>query len=113
NTNYRNQYNKLLAFTERNMFEKWYRRGANANIYRVNTHMASHWAYIAMDLSKMTTDATKRSTYLTVFNNINRKLPNYSTGLRGQMRASTTKPGGYFWNANWGSTSRPGQDVAH
>jgi hypothetical protein len=113
NANYRAQYDRLLAFTERNIFEKWLRRGANSYIYRVNTHMASHWAYMAMDLSRMTTDATKRATYLTVFNNINRDLPNYNSSLRQQMRISTTNASAYFWSDRWGSYSRPGQDVAH
>lgn len=115
NATYRTQYDRLLAFTEKNMFEKWYRRGANSYLYRVNTHMASHWAYIAMDLSRMTTDATRKSTYLTVFNNINRNLPNYGNdaGLRGQMRTSPVNSSAYFWSENWGSTARPGQDVAH
>lgn len=115
NATYRAQYDNLLAFSERNMFEKWYKRSANSYLYRVNTHMASHWAYIAMDLSRMTTDATRKTTYLTVFNNINRNLPNYSTdaGLRGQMRASPVNSTAYYWDDSWGSTARPGQDVAH
>jgi hypothetical protein len=113
NSNYRAQYTRLLAFTERNMFEKWLRRGANSHIYRVNTHMASHWAYMAMDLSRMTTDATRRNNYLTVFNNINRDLPNYNSSLRQQMRISSTNSSAYFWSDRWGSYSRPGQDVAH
>jgi hypothetical protein len=113
NATYRAQYDRLLAFTEKNMFEKWNKRGANSYLYRVNTHMASHWAYIAMDLSRMTTDATKKATYLTVFNNINRSLPNYRTGLRQQMGASPVNSAAYFWDATWGSHARPGQDVAH
>ncbi|RKH53155.1 hypothetical protein D7X55_00025 [Corallococcus sp. AB049A] len=113
NSNYKAQYDKLLAFTERNMFEKWMKRGANSYIYRVNTHMASHWAYISMDLSKMTTDATKRAQYMTVFNNINRDMPNNTSSLRGQLMASPVNANAYFWAAEWGSKKRPGQDVAH
>lgn len=113
NSTYKTQYDKLLAFTERNMFEKWNKRGANSYIYRVNTHMASHWAYIAMDLSKMTTDATKKAQYLTVFNNINRDMPNNNSSLRGQLMNSPVNSSAYFWAAEWGSKSRPGQDVAH
>ncbi|QAT88006.1 hypothetical protein EJ065_6477 [Corallococcus coralloides] len=112
-SNYKSQYDRLLAFTERNMFEKWLRRGANSYIYRVNTHMASHWAYIAMDLSLMTTDSTKRAQYMTVFNNINRDMPNNTSSLRGQLRTSPVNANAYFWAAEWGSTRRPGQDVAH
>ncbi|RKH38428.1 hypothetical protein [Corallococcus sicarius] len=113
NATYRAQYDRLLAFTEKNMFEKWNKRSANSYIYRVNTHMASHWAYIAMDLSRMTTDATKKATYLTVFNNINRDLPTNTSSLRGQFITSTVNPSAYFWSATWGSKARPGQDVAH
>ncbi|MBZ4330271.1 hypothetical protein NR800_21910 [Corallococcus interemptor] len=113
NATYKAQYDKLLAFTERNMFEKWLKRGANSYIYRVNTHMASHWAYISMDLSMMTTDATKKAQYLTVFNNINRDMPNNTSSLRGQLMTSPVNANAYFWAAEWGSKKRPGQDVAH
>lgn len=110
---YRPQYDKLLAFTENNVFAKWYARGANANIYRSRTHMASHWAYLAVDLAAVTTDATRRSRYDSVFDNINRHLPNYSSSLRKQLVPSTSGTSRWFWSDVWGSTSHPGQDVAH
>ncbi|WP_241759216.1 hypothetical protein [Pyxidicoccus parkwayensis] len=113
NATYRAQYDKLLAFTEKNIFDKWYKRGANAYVYRNRTHMASHWAFIAMDLSRMTTDAARKATYLTVFNNINRDLPNSTSSLRQQLRAGFVATPAYFWSAEWGATARPGQDVAH
>ncbi|HYO58404.1 hypothetical protein [Archangium sp.] len=113
NATYRAQYDRLLEFSEKHMFEKWFRRGANSHIYRVNTHMAAHWAYIAMDLSLMTTDATRKANYLAVFNNINRNLPNYSSSLREQMGTSPVNSAAYFWSDSWGSHARPGQDVSH
>ena len=113
NATYRAQYDRLLAFSEKNIFEKWHRRGANSFIYRNRTHMASHWAYIAMDLSRMTTDATRKATYLTVFNNINRDLPNSTSSLRQQLRPGFVSTPTYYWSDVWGSTARPGQDVAH
>ncbi len=113
NATYKAQYDRLLAFTERNMFEKWYKRGPNAYIYRVNTHMASHWAYIAMDLVRLTTDATRRATYQLVLDNINLHLPNYNASLRQQMGTSPVNSAAYFWSESWGSHSRPGQDVSH
>jgi hypothetical protein len=113
NATYRARYDKLLAFTEKNIFEKWHRRGANSNIYRSTTHMAAHWAYIAMDLSRMTTDTTRKATYLAVFNDINRDLPNSTSSLRQQMRPHPLNAAGYFWSNLWGSTARPGQDVSH
>lgn len=110
NSTYKSKYDSILAFTERNIFDKWYSRGANTNIYRQNTHMASHWAFIAIDLAQLTTDSTRYARYMTVFNNINLHLPNYSGSLRGQLVASGS---GWFWNANWGSFAHPGQDVSH
>jgi hypothetical protein len=70
NEHYREQYERLLEFSERNIFEKWFERGATRYLYRENTHMAAHWASIAMNLSLMTTDATRKARYQEVFTNI-------------------------------------------
>jgi hypothetical protein len=75
--------------------------------------MASHWAYIAMDLSLMTTDSARKANYVAVFNNINRDLPNSTSSLRGQLAPSPVNASAYFWSDVWGSRARPGQDVAH
>ncbi|MFL5350086.1 MAG: hypothetical protein ACJ8AT_35360 [Hyalangium sp.] len=113
NANYRAQYQKLLDFSEKNIFEKWFKRGANAYIYRVNTHMASHWALIALNLSRLTTDATRKANYLAVLNNVNQHLPNYKSSLRQQMGTSPINSAAYFWSDTWASHARPGQDVSH
>lgn len=109
----RAQYRRLLSFSETNIFAKWYSRGAADNIYRSRTHMAAHWAYIAVDLAVLTRDQQRRQRYLTVFRNINRDLPNYDSSLRQQMRESPVISGAYFWDDTWASHDRPGQDVAH
>lgn len=113
NDAYRAQYHRLLEFSEKDIFEKWFQRGANSYIYRVNTHMASHWAAIAMNLSLMTQDETRKARYLEVFNNINRSMPNYASSLRNQLGASPVNTAASFWNETWGIHSRPGQDVSH
>ncbi|WNG36648.1 hypothetical protein F0U61_25450 [Archangium violaceum] len=110
---YRAQYHRLLEFSEIDIFEKWLQRGASIHIYRENTHMASHWAAIAMNLSLLTTDATRKARYLEVLNNINRSLPNHSSSLREQLGASPVNEAAFFWNDSWGTHSRPGQDVSH
>jgi hypothetical protein len=113
NEHYREQYLRVLEFTEKDIFEKWFQRGATDYIYRDRTHMASHWAYIAMNLALMTPDAAHRARYLEVFTNINRSMPNYSSALRDQLGASPVDERAVFWSDSWGSRSRPGQDVAH
>ncbi|RYZ39626.1 MAG: hypothetical protein EOO71_19455 [Myxococcaceae bacterium] len=110
---YRSQYERLLAFSEKNMFEKWFVRGANDNLYRNRTHMAAHWAFIAMDLSLMTTDPEQKARYLEVFHNINQDLPNFPSSLRSQLETNPDHPTAYFWSDKWGENSQPGQDVAH
>jgi len=113
NPTYKSQYDKLLAFTERNIFDKWYARGID-NIYRSNTNMASHWAYITMDLSQMTTDATRLAREKKIFDDINNHIPTYgNASLHGQMKTSPVNAAAYFWNEEWGKTARPGQDVSH
>ena len=110
---YRAQYERLLNFTEVNIFEKWYARGADETIYRSRTHMAAHWAYIALDLFTLTADEARRVRYREVFSNIDRDLPNYSSSLRDQFQITGSDPPAYFWSDVWGSWQRPGQDVAH
>lgn len=111
---YQTTYQRLLTFSEVNIFDKWYTRSVEDNIYRQNTHMASHWAFITMDLSRMVTNATRLARVQQVFDNINNHLPNYNNAsLHGQMITSPVNSGAYFWNWDWGQFSRPGSDVSH
>jgi hypothetical protein len=76
--------------------------------------MAAHWAYIAMDLSLLTTDTTRLARATEVMDNINYHLPNYdNASLHGQMITSPVNPSAYFWNWEWGQFSQPGSDVSH
>lgn len=113
NPTYRTQYDRLLAFTEKNIFEKWYKRSANSYIYRGRTHMAAHWAFIALDLARMTNDPVKKAMYTTVVDSINKRLPNASSSLRQQMKPNPMNSAAYFWSDVWGSSARPGQDQPH
>ncbi len=113
NPRYRASYERVLGFTETHIFDKWYRRGAEQNIYRSRTHMAAHWAYIALDLSLLTSVEDRRERYREVFDNINLHLPNYRSSLRDQLRVVDSDPPAYFWSAVWEHNDPPGQDVAH
>jgi hypothetical protein len=113
NAKYRRQYQRLLEFSEIDIFEKWFQRGADDHIYRENTHMASHWASIAMDLALMTSDTERKALYLKVFDSINRNLPNHPSSLREQLGANPITKAASFWSDEWGVHSAPGQDVSH
>ncbi len=110
---YRDRYQKLLEFTEANIFDKWYSRGADDFIYRSRAHMAAHWAYISLDLAQLTTDESRRARYREVVDHIDNSLPNYPSSLRAQLRASHTDPMAFWWSDAWGEMVGPGQDIAH
>jgi hypothetical protein len=107
------RYDRLLHFAEVHVFEKWHRRGADEHLYRSRTHMAAHWAQIALNLSLLTTDSSRRALYRHVVENIDLHLPNQRTGLRSQLRKNPAASAAYFWSDEWGSVRPPGQDVAH
>ena len=103
---YRARHDRLLAFAETHVFAKWYDRGPDGTVHRERTHMAAHWALIAVHLAAVTTDAGRRARYRAVAATFDRRL-------RGQLRRGPAEPAAYFWSDVWGSASRPGQDVSH
>jgi hypothetical protein len=114
---HRAEYNQILAFTERNIFDKWYTRGLNSYIYRQNSNMASHWAYISLHLREHTLDVTRQERCDTIRRNIDSLgIPNHGgDSLRAKMNASLNRAtaGAYSWDSDWRTTSRPGQDTPH
>jgi hypothetical protein len=103
---YRARYDRLLDFARVNVFGKWVARGSEENVYRSRTHMAAHWAQIALNLEAIDPDPGHRARYRTVTTRIDDEL-------RGQLRSNPAAPAAYFWSDRWGRDERPGQDVAH
>jgi hypothetical protein len=104
---------ELLVFAQRNIADKWLYRGPDTTIYRSRTHMAAHWALIALNLSEVTSDQKRRDKYLQIVRAVDYGLPNYPSSLREQMVTPPEDQGAYFWSDVWGSCALPGQDVAH
>ena len=111
---YLTDYNNILSFTEQNLWRKWYNRSIN-HLYRVNTHMASHWAGMGMHLAPLTSDATLRSQYLTVARNIMfAGIPTFSgASIKSQMHNNASNANAYHWDYDWGQSSYPGSDTNH
>jgi hypothetical protein len=103
----------LREFAEREVFEKWWTRGAEENIYRSRTHMAAHWALIALELSRITPDESRRQRYLSTVQAIDTDLPNAPSSLRGQLRFNPRHPAAYVWSDEWGRVGGRAQDVSH
>jgi hypothetical protein len=99
---YQARFDRLLDFARTHVFAKWYARDPGETIYRERTHMASHWALIALHLGKLATDPRLDE----VRTEIDRRL-------RAQLRRNPVAPAAYFWSDVWGSAKRPGQDVGH
>jgi hypothetical protein len=109
---YRTFYLTTLDFIEKNIWDKWESRGAKFKndkygyLLLVRTHMASHWAYIAAELSFLTKTKTRRNDYLNFVNLYNNILEN-----------NFQKYDKYIsWNQTWNkpnSVSGIVQDVSH
>ena len=112
---YRTQYDAILAFTEDHIFDKWYSRGADSYIYRQNTNMAAHWAYIALHLWQHTQSPTRQIDCEIVHDNIVLTgLPNYkSASLKDQLLVNSAVPGSYVRSEIWGVAGAAPQDVSH
>lgn len=109
---YKSQYDKVLAFTEKNIFDKWYNRDAEDHVYRQNAHMASHWAMISLDLSLVSTDASRVAKAKTVYTNIDNGMPSYGGGsLHKLMRKQSD--GAYVFYGDFDGKSNRLEDSSH
>lgn len=106
----------LVNFVSNNVWEKWYERDLE-EIYRSRTHMASNWAYIALNLSLIDSSNLQ---YTQVLDNINYKgFPTQSfegAALRRQIRHGKVTTGFSWKNSTWDSVQVPVtkvQDVSH
>jgi hypothetical protein len=108
--NYQAKYDRILSFTTKNIWEKWYNRtGNHSDVYRVNTHMTSHWARIGMELYII----TGQPIYKEVFDNISfAGIPVYpGKSLRERMYNNPKVATAYSWSQGW--TSSKVQDTSH
>tara|TARA_R110002074_G_scaffold203432_1_gene371315 strand:+ start:4566 stop:6143 length:1578 start_codon:yes stop_codon:yes gene_type:complete len=105
--NLQERYNKILNFTIENIWNKWEYDGIH-NMYRINTHMSSHWARIGMDLYLITGE-TK---YKLVFDNISYgTMIGWPSNLRNQIKTNSKVTSAFIWNQNW--TNAAIQDTSH
>jgi len=114
---YRTFYLTTLDFIEKNIWDKWKTRGAKFKndkygyLLLVRTHMASHWAYIAAELSFLTTSENRKYDYLSFIELYNNSLEKNFVKYENYIK----------WNSTWddyslGSVNRPVdiiQDVSH
>tara|TARA_R110002167_G_scaffold129337_14_gene312227 strand:+ start:399 stop:1829 length:1431 start_codon:yes stop_codon:yes gene_type:complete len=94
---YQADFDKILAFTEKHVWDKWNEKG-NGYIYRENVHMTSHWARLGMELFII----TGKQKYKTVFDNISfGKMPGQPSNMRGRIRFNPKVPTAYTWDMSW------------
>jgi hypothetical protein len=96
---YKEFYNKTLTFVELNIWDKWKERGirySNDKFYYFSlsrTHMASHWAYIAAELSFLTSDQDRKIDCIDFVNLYNNQLENNFNKDKKYL----------YWNQTWDS----------
>ena len=105
--NYQKQYEELLAFSEKNIWERYEVQGLN-NFYRINTHMSTHWARIGMELYII----TGKEKYKTVFDNISfGTMVGRPSNLRNQLQSNSKVSSAVTWSQRWDINSI--QDTDH
>jgi hypothetical protein len=110
----RTSYERLLGVAVRDVFGKWWSRGAESYIYRERVHLSAHWALIALNLSLLDDTSGQRARYATVVRQfVQGSAADRRPGLRTQLVASPVDPAAWFWSDVWGSYDLPGQDVSH
>jgi len=93
-------YNNTLAFLEKNLWQKWIDRSMRiyskpyTRFMGKRAHMASHWAYIALILEKISANATIRTQAREVINM-------YNVLLRRNLRPNVKYADAYQWNSTW------------
>jgi hypothetical protein len=76
--------------------------------------MASHLAFICLDMSLLTTEQRRKAECEVVYTKINSDLaPYYPSSLRAQIKPNPQDSPAYFWNDVWGEAGLPGQDTNH
>jgi|GEM_PF-3006937 len=108
---YKNQFNKLVAFSEKNIWDRYDNEGQSHNFYRSKTHMTSHWARIGLELYLI----TGKNKYKQVFNNISYgSMIGYPSNLRNQLFSNPKNSKAYAWDDEWGVRKGSNiQDVSH
>ncbi len=104
-------FQKRLAWTEKNIWDKWASLGQDRYQYRVNTYMTSHWARIAMELYLI----TEKDAYLQFFENVSFKgHPAIKNNhLRNRLYDNVTvNPPAFNMYSNWETPSSP-PDASH
>ncbi|HRQ18076.1 MAG TPA: hypothetical protein PL085_13450 [Agriterribacter sp.] len=117
----RDWFNTTLQFIEKNIWEKWISRSmiSNAVPYATllgsRTHMASHWAHIALFLKELTDKPVIKTQCQDVVNM-------FDLLLKRNLKYNPNFPDAYTWNSTWddvqGTQARAAspstiQDVSH
>lgn len=104
-SNYRQAYERILSFTEKNIVDKWISRGVNSHIFRGRTHIVSHWGHICMNIAMLTKDSVRKASCSNIVSKINNGMPSLNNGsLKGQLVPYTAVPGAIYWTNQFNET---------
>lgn len=116
-----NWYNNTLSFVEQNIWNKWIVRSTKSHnkeyaiFLGVRTHMAAHWAGIALFLKEITKNNEIKKECTELYNT-------FDLLLKRNLKLNPSYPDAYIWNSTWDNvdgtqakmdTSTVIQDVSH
>lgn len=95
------RFNKNYNWFKKNICDKWFSFGIG-NIYRINTHMSSHWAQIGFFMNEIEPNKKYRKWFDDWNSNISKG--NYDGSMRSQFREVMLQDGiGWIWSNEWGN----------
>lgn len=112
-TSYQTAYNNIMAFTERNIWQKWYARGATSWLYRTVVHICSHVCLVAHFLRRRSTNPTIVSQATILHNNIdNLGIPSFNgSNFRAQIVSHPVDARMKYWKSYWEGIPASGKPV--
>ena len=108
---YKEDFDTLLKFTKKNIWDR-YNTNQKDFVYRVNTHMASHWARIGMEMFLITGE----NKYKTIFNNISFGTmigKPAKANIRNQFFKNLKQANGIAWYMDFDNSNGVIQDTEH
>jgi hypothetical protein len=118
NSTYVSKYNTILAFMEKNIWEKWRSRTSNG-IYYDTVHVLSHWILINMAIAELSTSSANRAIAQTFVNEATYiGMGSYAGSaqghhLRGMMIINPAHPTAYYFSWTTVNYSARADDCGH
>ncbi|RKR07177.1 hypothetical protein CLV91_3163 [Maribacter vaceletii] len=114
-SNYNEDYNEILAFITKHIWEKWENRdnGAMTHFYRRTVDPTANWAYIGLYLNKITGDEKYKEVFYRFNSDMSLSPAHQTSSMRENIRPNSKNPSAYMWKRHWDNSDSHIADHSH